>query len=190
LHRKIAVTSGKTKDEADRKLLDIRMLHVQGPGTMCRYGSEVLDAWLRDDVKPTVAPRTYDNYALNVRRLQPHIGTIRLDALKPDHIKAAYRALTEQDCRREACSRCTERCVPHSDKRFAPNIYSVIQPSVYRRRARERDDALTPEQVRTMLTVSQADRLYAIWWCSPRPACDWERRQGFSGKTLTSTGES
>jgi len=159
--------SGKTKDEADRKLLDIRMLHAQGrlPERCSDTVQKYLDAWLRDDVKPTVAPRTYDNYALNVRRLQPHIGTIRLDALKPDHIKAAYRALTEQGLSPRSVQqvhrtlRAALRQAVRSEHLFRDPTFGVSPP-----RARERDDALlTPEQVRTMLTVSQADRLHAIW---------------------------
>src|SRR5947209_3846913 len=90
--------SGKTREEAERKLTELRLLRDQGrlPEKTDDRVRDYLTRWLRDDVKPTVAARTYDNYELNVRRLGPHIGSVRLDALKPDHIKAAYRALSEQ----------------------------------------------------------------------------------------------
>jgi integrase len=52
-----------------------------------------LEQWLANIAKPSVRPRTFEGYELNVRRLRPHIGRIRINDLTPAAIQAAYGAL-------------------------------------------------------------------------------------------------
>jgi integrase len=159
--------SGKTREEAERKLTELRILRDQGrlPESTKERVRDYLAAWLRDDVKPTVAPRTYENYELNVRRLEPHIGSIHLDALKPDHIKAAYRALTEQGLAPRSVQqvhrtlRAALRQAVRSEHLYRDPTFGVSPP-----RAPEREVVvLTADQVRVMLTTALQDRLSPLW---------------------------
>lgn len=87
----------KTKREARRWLTENKAALLQGrllasrSQTVCEY----LDGWLRT-VRSSLKDSTYDTYARNVRRVAPHIGKIRLDALKPAHIQECYNALQER----------------------------------------------------------------------------------------------
>jgi len=50
--------------------------------------SVFLDQWLIESVRPRVRPLTYASYTLNVRKhLDPDLGHIRLDQLRPDHLQ-------------------------------------------------------------------------------------------------------
>lgn len=159
--------SGKTRREAEEKLAELRVLRQQGrlPDRTEERVRDYLAAWLRDDVKPTVAPTTYDNYDLNVRRLEPYIGSIRLDTLKPDHIRAAYRALTEQGLAPRSVQqvhrtlRAALRQAVRSEHLYRDPTFGVAPP-----RAPERDDAvLTPDQVRVLIAAAQDERLSAVF---------------------------
>src|SRR5438270_10926152 len=70
--------SGHTRQEAEQKLAELRVLYQQGhlPAKSARTVSEYLYARLENDVKGSLAPRTWENDELNVRRLEPHIGFI------------------------------------------------------------------------------------------------------------------
>src|ERR1700724_3669316 len=54
---------------------------------------DFLARWLEDSVRNSVRPKTFDSYELNVRRLQPLIGSVRLGSLSPAHVQSAYGAL-------------------------------------------------------------------------------------------------
>src|SRR5439155_6211410 len=50
--------------------------------------SAFLDQWLIECVRPRVRPLTFASYSLNVRNhLDPNLGHIRLDQLRPDHLQ-------------------------------------------------------------------------------------------------------
>lgn len=53
-----------------------------------------LKGWL-ESVHPSVRPRTFESYDLNVRRVVPHIGRSRLARLTPASIQSCYAALTK-----------------------------------------------------------------------------------------------
>src|SRR5262249_12306452 len=54
--------------------------------------ADYLQGWLAD-IRAGVRPRTYEAYELNVRRLVPHLGRLKLSALRPEHIQRAYTTL-------------------------------------------------------------------------------------------------
>lgn len=52
-----------------------------------------LDHWLDEIAKPTVAPSTYQGYAVAVRRVKGYVGSVRLDRLRPEDIEGVYAAM-------------------------------------------------------------------------------------------------
>ena len=55
-----------------------------------------LDHWLEEIAKPTVAPSTYQGYGVAVRRVTGHLGTVRLDRLRPEDIEGLYAVMREE----------------------------------------------------------------------------------------------
>jgi integrase len=85
---------GHTRAEVLSKLREAQLAQHQGrlsaePKQM--LGS-YLDAWLIS-ITSNVKPRTRDTYDLNVRRLKPLLGRVKLDQLRPAHVQAAYAEL-------------------------------------------------------------------------------------------------
>lgn len=159
--------SGHTRQEAEEQLAKLRVLYQQGqlPTKSNRTVREYLRSWLETDVKPSVAPRTYENYELNVRRLEPLIGSVRLDALKPDHLKRAYRDLEQKGLSARSVQqvhrtvRAAFRQAVRSEYLFRDPTYGVTLP-----RAQEREKTiLTPDQVRILFSATEDHYLYPLW---------------------------
>jgi len=86
--------SGKTKRDVQQKLNEARSALLQGRLTASRGQTlkVYLDGWL-GTVRHSIKPRTYEVYALNVRRIGAYLGHIRLDMLAPAHVQDYYNAL-------------------------------------------------------------------------------------------------
>jgi integrase len=159
--------SGNTREEAEKKLAELRVLYQQGrlPTRSAQTVGDYLQIWLRDDVKPSVAPRTYDNYELNVRRLDAYIGSVRLTALKPDHIKAVYRSLQEHGLSARSVQQ-THRTLRAALRQAVKSEHLYRDPTlgVTPPRARERNElVLTAEQVRALLAGTADHYLHPLW---------------------------
>lgn len=84
---------GATKAEVETKLLEA--MHEQRSGLRLDPATETvkqfLDRWLRDSVKNSVRPLTYQSYEVNVRRhIAPLIGQVLLRQLTPAHVQGLY----------------------------------------------------------------------------------------------------
>lgn len=86
--------SGATRRDVQRQLA--QALHAQQEGTLVTVRdasvAQYLERWLAA-IEPSVRVRTHESYALNVRRLIPHLGRGRLSALEPAAIQACYAKL-------------------------------------------------------------------------------------------------
>ena len=81
------------KKDAEKRLSEL--LHQIDNGTFIIPGkitlAEYLERWLRDYVKPNLAPRTAEGYESIVRcHLVPALGSISLTQLKPEHLQRYY----------------------------------------------------------------------------------------------------
>jgi integrase len=84
---------GQTKQEVARKLAALRRQHEAGqrPRPDGETVGEWLSLWLETIQRPRVAPSTYERHRGIVSNyLLPAFGSLRLAALKPEHIQAAY----------------------------------------------------------------------------------------------------
>lgn len=158
---------GKTRREVQEKLtVALRAqqegLLVTGPAqTVGQY----LKRWLEDTVRHSVRPRTYQAYDLNVRRVLPHLGHVRLTALTPALVQACYGALLERGLSRRSVEQA--HTVLHGALRQAVQwglagrnpTEAVAVPRPGQREMR----TLSAEEVRRLFVASANDRLHALW---------------------------
>lgn len=86
---------GKTRAEVAEKLT--RAMADRDQGLLFDAGGQTLGEyvtrWLEDSARGDLAPRTYSNYSLQVRRhINPVLGRAKLSRLSPDNIQALYAA--------------------------------------------------------------------------------------------------
>src|SRR5450759_5092684 len=157
---------GRTRKEAQAKLNEARLKMQKGHelGAPKQTAGTFMDGWL-GTIKRKVRPSTWDSYKLNVERARPYIGHVRLDALRPAHIDAAYTALLQ----RGLSARSVEQChrVLRAALRHAVNtdlIPKAPTAAASPPRAQRREmQALDSEQVPTRFASSQSHRLHALW---------------------------
>lgn len=164
--------SGKTKREVREKMEKAKTqssLGLLAPGKSPTLEEYLLETWLpmrRENVRP----RTYESYDLNVRRLLPHLGAIRLEQLKPAHIQACYGKLKERGMQQRGLSaRSIQQChtVLHGALQAAVRMELMMRNQVEGvtppRPGRSEMKTLTPDQVRVLFTHTASDRLRPLW---------------------------
>src|ERR1700730_10628545 len=134
-------------------------LLMAGPAqTVERY----LKSWLEESVRTSVRPRTYESYDLNVRRIVPHIGRLRLSALGPAPIQGAYAALLKRGLSHRSVRQA--HAVLHTALRQAL-LWGLIgrnpTEAVLVPRARRREmQTLTDDQLRQLFEATKGSRLH------------------------------
>lgn len=135
---------------------------VVGPGqTVEKY----LRYWLEDIVRHSVRPRTSEAYDLNVRRVLPHVGKLRLNTLTPAHIQKMYTDLLDSGLSRRSVEQL--HCVVHRALRQAVQLgltgrnaadaVSVPRPK------RHEMQTLRADQVQQLFASTNDDRLHGLW---------------------------
>lgn len=165
---------GSTRDNVRQQLLKAQGNQAQGlPVTDNRaFVRDYLTRWLEAAVKPSVRPRTYAAAKLNVDRLLPRLGALRLSALSATEIQAAYGALLEGDPAAERAPlsrRSVEQAhaVLHRALKQAVGwgllarnpTDAVTVPRPTRREMR----TLNEEQVQSLFAATAGDRWHALW---------------------------
>lgn len=87
---------GRNSDAVQVKMQELRRARENGmivASARAKTG-DYLVRWLDETARQSIRPKTYENYALNVRRLLPLIGSVRLESLTPAHIQWAYGRLS------------------------------------------------------------------------------------------------
>jgi integrase len=156
---------GKTRREVQDKLKHALLEQQQGKllPVSRRTAGAYLKEWL-EQVRPTIRRRTHDSYALNVKRLDPYIGSVRLNALSAADIRKAYAALENSLSARSIEQAHT---VLHTALRQAvldgiidKNPSDAVTPPRPERREMK---TLTQAQVQSLMTSTANDRLHALW---------------------------
>lgn len=158
---------GDTRHEAKEQLTEL--LRAQQQGRLLAEPSQTvshyLNHWLEDQIRLKVRPSTYESYALNVRRLTPHLGHIRLDRLKPNHIQRCYTELL--------ASGLSARSVDQAHRVLRAALRQAVKWELLSQtptaaatppRARRREmQPLTPRQVHNLFTSTADESLHALW---------------------------
>src|ERR1700674_338361 len=89
---------GRTRAEVQIKLRQLQRDREQGVivGAPSVSVANYLARWLDEAARLKVRPKTFISYSLNVRRLNPLIGRLRLAQLTPQTVQGAYARLTAQ----------------------------------------------------------------------------------------------
>jgi len=124
-----------------------------------------LERWVTDTVRPSVRPLTFQSYELNVRRLRPFLGRVRLSALSPAHVQAAYGGLL----RTGLSARSVEQAHAVLHRALGQAVMWGMIPrnpcdavSVPRPERREMQ-SLVEEQVQRLFRATEEERLHALW---------------------------
>jgi len=159
---------GKTREEVSQKLTkamadrDGGIVYDAGKQTVGEY----LTRWLADSVKDSVRQRTYERYESIVRvHLVPAIGSIKLKALTPAHVRGLYRDRLDGGL--------SAQSVLHIHRTLYSGLKQAVSDGLTPRNAaatvrppRPRKEEIRPlcrEQVRTFLEAVSGDRLEALY---------------------------
>jgi integrase len=160
--------SGKTRDEVHDKLIEA--LGNRAQGLVFDAGNltvgEYLSQWLKDSVKGTVRPSTFE---VHRHMIEPHIvpalGRLKLKDLNPAHVRGFYREKLDS-----GLSGATVRKM-HSVLRKAlkqavldglipRNVCEAVKPPKVERK---KIKPLDRQQAKTLLEAASGDRLEALY---------------------------
>ena len=124
-----------------------------------------LTQWLEDSVRPSVRWSTHRAYALCMRRLFPLIGHLRLAALTPQAVQAAYGALLTKGLSRRSVEQ--THTVLHRALRQAVlwglMLRNPTEAVTVPHPTRREMHTLTEKEVGRLFQASQGHRLHALW---------------------------
>jgi len=161
------VLYGRTRAEVQTKLRQLQRDREQGVivGAPSVSVANYLARWLDEAARLKVRPRTFIGYSLNVRRLNPLIGRIRLAQLTPQAIQGAYARLTAQGLAPRSVRQA--HVVLHSALRQAVRWGMVgrnAADGVIIPRAEPSEMAtLTSEQLHVLFESTNGQSLHAVW---------------------------
>lgn len=158
---------GRTRDEVRAKLTtalaDVQRGTFVAPDR--QTVAEFLSDWLRDVAQPNVRPRTALRYEQFVRlQINPHVGSVRLTKLTPQHLVRLYRTLSTDLSPRSVnhVHRCLHSALETAVRwgLVARNVCDLVDPP---RVPRVEMRSLSLEQSRALLLAAQGDPLEALY---------------------------
>ena len=157
---------GETRQVVATKLTSALKARADGLPVVAERQSveSFLAAWL-DTAKQSIRPRTYEAYELNVGRVSPYLGRVKLARLTPAQIQACYGALLESGLSRRSVEQA--HAVLHRALRVAvmwgmigrnpTDAVAVPRPEHKEMRT------LTHEEVQRLFATTSEDRLHPLW---------------------------
>ena len=161
------VLYGRTRAEVQTKLRQLQRDREQGVivGAPSVSVANYLARWLDEAARLKVRPRTFIGYSLNVRRLNPLIGRIRLAQLTPQAIQGAYARLTAQGLAPRSVRQA--HVVLHSALRQAARWGMVGRNAadgvIIPRPEPSEMATLTSEQLHVLFESTNGQSLHAVW---------------------------
>jgi len=157
---------GKTRQDVAKKLTTALKVRQDGLPIVGERQtvSSFLSTWL-DTVESAVRVRTFEAYDLNVRRVLPYVGHIRLARLGPEHVQSCYNELLKLGLSRRSVEQA--HAVIHAALRQAMKwglIHRNPTDAVnVPRPVRKEMKVLTTEQVKHLFEATSEDREHALW---------------------------
>lgn len=159
--------SGRRKSDAERSLREAMTDADRGLifDASKQTVSEYMVRWLEDFAKSNLAPRTYHNYRLQIRRhIVPAFGTMKLSKLDTPNVQALYTAKLQDGLKPSsiryihAVLHCAlEKAV---ELRLIPrNLAASARPPKIRQ---EEITPLDTEQARVLLQAAEGDRFECL----------------------------
>ncbi len=166
--RKRMTVYGKTREQVAAKHAD--PLGDRGKGIVLDNEDatvgEFVTRWLEDSAKGDLAPRTYHNYRLQVRRhIVPSLGRMKMKNLTPVHVQALYAAKLRGGLKpasvryiHAVLHRALEQTVRWSI--IPRNPAALVDPPKVRR---EEIVPLDPSEARAFLDASRGEQFEALF---------------------------
>jgi integrase len=157
---------GKTKREALAKMREAIEAHANGrlPDTRSPTVARFLETWLAN-VQHSVRPTTLRSYRLNVTRVTPYLGRIRLDQLKPASVQGCYTKLLDGGLSKRSVQQCGT--VLHKALADALRLGLVSHNAcelAHRPRPEAREQrTLSAKDFMHLLDATAQDRYHALW---------------------------
>ena len=131
-----------------------------GPKTVGQYLGEYLD-----QVKREKRYKTFESYRVCIRRLEPHIGSIRLSALRPGDIERAENALSDSGLSGRSVQQCHTVLRTALERAFKRRDIDWNPASAVNRPKAEKTErsVLTLAEVRTLIEETRGDRFGTLW---------------------------
>lgn len=155
----------KTKAEARAWLDEMKSAERQGrasPGKSDTV-SAYLAKWL-ETIRPALRDSTYHSYAGNVRRVEPYIGHVQLDMLKPAQVQDLYAELGKSLSARSVQQ---AHMVLHKALEDALKLdlvfRNVTEAVTVPRPERRESTTFAPEQLHALFDGTKEDRFHALW---------------------------
>ena len=118
--------------------------------------AEYLERWLSASAKPTVAPKTYERYAMIVTtQLIPALGAIMLTKLKPLHIQEAYSKMIASG-RRDGRGGLSAQTVKHHHRILSMALKQAVRWQLLARNPAQAVQPPVPAR-REMMVLDQAE---------------------------------
>jgi integrase len=158
---------GRSRQQVLDRIKEVARQREQGLeiSSMDQLTGDFLARWLEDTVRNSVRPKTYESYELNVRRLQPLIGSVRLGSLSPAHVQSAYGALLR--------SGLSARTVHHTHAVLHRALKQAVLWNMIARNPTEAASrprpirtemkTLSESEVRRLFEATKDDRFHALW---------------------------
>lgn len=153
---------GKTQDEVRRKIFDLRKKFRSGVSDRRMTVAEYLESWMRDDVRPNVAPRTAETYrSVLDTHIVPHLGKKQLanvglqecrqwmQAMQKDGASNFRRGRAMQVFRIALNAAVRNELIPDNP------VCKLVKPKHKKRKA----EVLSLEQCRKLIDVSRPHRI-------------------------------
>jgi integrase len=170
--RKRKTFYGESRREVQEQLT--AALRARQQGLLIVEDRQTVEQYLTRTWLPTVRqrirPRAYENYDLNVRRILPYLGKIRLAALKPSAIQQCYTSLLEKGLKGHPLSRRSveqAHTVLHAALRQALKWDMIMRNPAdavtVPRPMRREMKTLTADQALLLFDTSKGSRFHALW---------------------------
>jgi len=157
----------KLKKEAQDWLLEVRNQQKVGtlPAASQITTSQFLHHWLETIVRPSDRIRVYERYEMVVRRhLEPVLGHIKLQALRPDHLQSLYAQLAT--ILHPNTIRSIHGIIHHAlDQALKWNLVArnVVDSAEPPRLVQRIYQPLDESELVTFMAAIKQDRYYPIW---------------------------
>ena len=155
----------KGRKEALAKLTEAQRLHVQGrlPDSGSKTVAHYLEQWL-EDIQHTIRPQTLRSYRLNVDRVKPYLGKVRLDQLKPAQVQNCYTKLLEGLSKRsvQQCGTVLHKALQDA-LRLGLVSHNAADLAQKPRPEETERPTLTADQLMHLFEVTAGDRYHALW---------------------------
>ena len=128
--------------------------------------SAFLDRYMMDVAAHTLRPKTIESYEYLIRmHIKPEIGSIKLTALRPDHLQNLYSLKLNQGLSKRTVQ--YTHAIIHKSLQQAMkwglvsrNVADLAEPPTVKRKTPQ---TLTLEQIKQLLAVLKEDRLYSLY---------------------------